>query len=377
MTPSNRILQQLVLATLAGTILGCILGIVVIGVLLLTNQGPSFAAYFATPTPPETATLYPTITLAPARTPTPETTPTIPPTLAPSATTVRATSTKTRVATTRAPSLTPGPSRTPRPVAQHFLVGRPVAGNATSITPALFYLYGTTGMSQYDVHHGEEFVNPSGTPLYAVAAGTVVTAGSDEQPLCGDNGKSPCGRGLMPGGFYGKTVVIQLAAPYNGQRVFALYGHMNEISVSVGDQVKPGDVLGKIGMTGIAEGPHVHFEIRLGTNDYAHTRNPILWMTPLAGRGALAGRYADSQGNLVRGALVDIFRADNSFLMETETYSRDKWPAVNSDDDLGENFAVGDLAAGTYLVRIKGQPFSQRVTIQSGKLSFVDFGGLQ
>jgi murein DD-endopeptidase MepM/ murein hydrolase activator NlpD len=151
---------------------------------------------------------------------------------------------------------------------------------------------------------------------------------------------------------------------------------MDQITVSTGDQVKQGDPIGEIGMTGVADGPHVHFEIRLGTNDYAHTRNPILWMTPLAGRGSLAGRYVDSKGNLVRTfALVDIYRADNSFLFETETYGRDGRPAVNSDDELGENFAMGDLPAGDYIVRIAGQQFSSRVTIEAGKLSFVEVGG--
>ncbi len=376
MTLRHRILQQLVIALLAGTILGCVFGTAVVGVMLFTNQGSTFAAFFATQTPTETATLFPTITLAPTRTPTLVETPvpTGPPTVPPSATTA---GTATRPATTRTPTRPPSPSRTPRPVVQHFLVGRPVASNAPSTTPAVFYLYGTTGVGQYDVHHGEEFVNPSGTPLYAAADGTVVTAGSDEKPACGDNGKTVCGRGLMPGGFFGKLVVIQLASPYDGQRVFALYGHMSEISVSVGDQVKTGDLLGEIGMSGIAEGPHVHFEIRLGTNDYGHTRNPILWMTPLPGRGSLAGRYLDARGNPVRGALVDIYRADGSYLSETETYSRDRYPAVNADDDLGENFAFGDLPAGDYVVRINAQKLSQRVTVQNGKLSLVEIGGLQ
>ncbi len=366
------------MAVLAGTVLGCVFGSAVIGVMLLTNQGPTFAAFLATQTPTETATLLPTITLAPTRTPTPTETPipTGPPTLAPSAETGSGT-TGPRTPGARTPTRTPSPTRTPRAVLSHFMVGRPVAPNATSITPALFYLYGTTGVGQYDVHHGEEFVNPSGTALFAVADGTIVTAGSDEQPICGDNGKVVCGSSLTPGGFYGKVVVIQLTQSYNGQPVFALYGHMNKISVSLGDQVKSGDPLGEIGMTGVALGPHVHFEIRLGTNDYGHTRNPILWMTPLPGRGVIAGRYLDAKGIPVRGALVDIYRADNTFLTETETYSRDHFPAVNSDDDLGENFAAGDLAAGDYTVRINGQPFAQRITVQAGKLSFVDLGGLQ
>lgn len=359
------------MALVAGIALGCILGSLVIGTIAL--QPIVLAALPKSPTPTYTATRAATITLVPSRTATTPPTP-VPPTSTP-APTVASTIISATVSTLT-PTRPPVGTRTPRPLVSHFLVGRPVNPQAQSNTPALFYLYGTTGLGDYDVHHGEEFVNPPGTPLFAVADGTVVTAGSDEQPNCGPDGTVVCGRGLMPGGFYGKLVVIQLTQNYNGQPVFALYGHMNKITVSEGDQVKAGDPIGEIGMSGVANGPHVHVEIRLGINDYGHTRNPILWMKPLAGRGALAGRYADSKGNPVRGAVVNVYRADgDTFLLSTETYGHDRWPDVNPDEDLGENFAVPDLAAGDYVVRINGQQFAQRVTIQDGKLSFTELGG--
>ena len=371
MTSDNRILHQIVIALVAGTALGCILGSIVIGAIAM--QPIVLAALPKSPTPTYTPSRPATITLVPSRTATTPPTP-VPPTStrAPTAPSTAVTDTNSTSTPTRPPAAT----RTPRPLVSHFLVGRPVNPQAQAITPALFYLYGTTGLGDYDVHHGEEFVNPPGTPLFAVADGTVVTAGSDEQPNCGPDGTLVCGRGLMPGGFYGKLAVIQLAQSYNGQPVFALYGHMSTITVSRGDQVKAGDAIGEIGMSGVATGPHVHFEIRLGVNDYGHNRNPILGMKPLAGRGALAGRYADSKGNPVRGAIVNVYRADgDTFLLSTETYGHDRWPDVISDDDLGENFAVPDLAAGDYVVRINGQQFAQRVTIQDGKLSFVELGG--
>ncbi|MCL4486693.1 MAG: carboxypeptidase-like regulatory domain-containing protein, partial [Chloroflexi bacterium] len=106
-----------------------------------------------------------------------------------------------------------------------------------------------------------------------------------------------------------------------------------------------------------------------------HTRNPILWMTPLPGHGSVVGRYTDATGNLVRGATVNIYNAKtDAFVVSTETYGRDKWPPVNSDDDMGENFSMGDLPVGTYLVRISGQPYSQIVTVQNGKLAMVEVG---
>jgi murein DD-endopeptidase MepM/ murein hydrolase activator NlpD len=230
-------------------------------------------------------------------------------------------------------------------------------------------------MGDLDVHHGQEFENPLGTPVYAVADGTIVTAGQDNVPLCGDDGTKVCGRDLSPdaGGYYGKVIVLQLAQTYNGQKVFALYGHLSKIGVTKGDVVKRGDAIGEIGASGVALGPHVHFETRLGVNDYAHTRNPILWMTPLPGRGSLAGRVVDYRGNVLRGAIVNIVSADgDGGRFTTETYSRDKYPAVNSDDEIGENFAMADLTPGEYVIRVQGQPMSSRVTIEEGKLVFVE-----
>ena len=374
MTPSKRIQQQIIIALTAGTALGCIFGAIVITAMVV--QPIIVATLPKSPTPTFTATRLATITLAPTRTATLTATP-FPPTQTRAATPIPGTPITT-TANTPVPTRPPAPTRTPRPVVQHFIVGRPVALNAQTITPALFYLYGTTGLGDYDVHHGEEFVNPSGTSLYAAADGTVVTAGNDSQPICGDSGKTVCGRDLSAssGGFYGNVVVVQLAQTYNGQRVFTLYGHMSRITVSVGAQVKQGDLLGEIGMSGVALGPHVHFEIRLGTNDYAHTRNPILWMRPLAGRGAIAGRYSDPKGTPIHGGIVNLYRAENdTFMYSIETYGRDRYPEVKPDDEIGENFAFPDLAAGDYVVRINNSQFAQRVTVQDGKLSYVELGG--
>jgi murein DD-endopeptidase MepM/ murein hydrolase activator NlpD len=349
--------HEVIIALVVGTSLGCICGSLVIIGMTVQPVVVAALAKTATYTPTLTPTVIPTSTPTPTvtRTPTPSPTPTVAPTATPG----------------------PPPPRTPRPVVEHFMVERPVGSDVKMDYPDPVYLYGTTEHGQLDVHHGEEFENPLGTPLYAVADGTIVTAGSDLQPICGDDGKTVCGEPdpNLPKGYYGNLVVLQLAQPYDSQRVFALYGHVLSYSVEKGQSVKKGDLIGKIGEAGVAWGPHVHFEIRLGVNDYYHTRHPILWMTPLPAHGALAGRYTDAKGTLVRGATVNIYNAvTDSFVVSTETYGRDQWPPVNSDDDMGENFSMGDLPVGSYIARISGQPYSQIFSIQDGKLSLVEIG---
>lgn len=100
-----------------------------------------------------------------------------------------------------------------------------------------FYTYDPTfGCA---VHDGIDLAAPSGTPLYAAGAGTVVAAGW-------------CDCGL---GYY---VEID-----HGNGLHTVYGHMaSQPIVSVGQSVGQGDVIGPVGSTGLSTGPHVHFMVR-------------------------------------------------------------------------------------------------------------------
>lgn len=70
-------------------------------------------------------------------------------------------------------------------------------------------------------------------------------------------------------GAYGKCVIVD-----HGNGVETLYAHLSSISVSVGDVVSAGDVLGKIGSTGNTTGPHLHFEVHVD-GEYV---NPLLFV---------------------------------------------------------------------------------------------------
>lgn len=95
-------------------------------------------------------------------------------------------------------------------------------------------------------YNGVDLAAPVGTPIYASADGIVIVARSS-----GYNGG------------YGSYVVITHP---NGTQT--LYGHMSKVSVSSGDAVAKGDVIGAVGNTGKSTGPHVHFEIRGAANPF-------------------------------------------------------------------------------------------------------------
>ncbi|OPG08471.1 peptidase [Streptomyces sp. GKU 895] len=113
-----------------------------------------------------------------------------------------------------------------------------------------YHVAGSMWSSGY--HTGVDFVVPTGTPLKAVGAGTVVSAGW--------------------GGAYGNQVVIKLADGY-----YAQYAHLSSLSVSSGQTVTEGQQVGLSGATGNVTGPHLHFEIRT-TPDYGSDVDPVAYL---------------------------------------------------------------------------------------------------
>jgi murein DD-endopeptidase MepM/ murein hydrolase activator NlpD len=155
----------------------------------------------------------------------------------------------------------------------HFLFQRPIrTPDHDSID--LTYAYASTSNGKRDPHHGVEYQNPFGTPVFAAGDGTVVYAGEDKTIKF-----SPWTN------FYGNVIIIQ----HEGE-MFTLYAHLSEILVQAGVNVRAGDEIGKVGQTGGATGSHLHFEVRQGSNymDYFTTQNPELWTSPSQGTGALS-----------------------------------------------------------------------------------------
>lgn len=83
-------------------------------------------------------------------------------------------------------------------------------------------------------HSGVDFPSPTGTPIHAAQSGRVALA-----------------EDLF---FSGNTVVVD-----HGLGIYTFYGHLSEIDVKVGDALRTGEILGKVGATGRVTGPHLHW----------------------------------------------------------------------------------------------------------------------
>jgi murein DD-endopeptidase MepM/ murein hydrolase activator NlpD len=99
-------------------------------------------------------------------------------------------------------------------------------------------------------HKGVDLKVPEGTPVRAGNSGEVILAKED---------------------FYvhGKTVVID-----HGQGITTIYLHLKSIDVKEGDKVTKGQIIGRVGETGLATGPHLHWGL------YVHgvPVDPLLWL---------------------------------------------------------------------------------------------------
>ena len=88
------------------------------------------------------------------------------------------------------------------------------------------------------MHTGIDFRGELGEPIHATAPGTVTAAGSS--------------------GGYGKMVEID-----HGNGLATRYGHLSQIDLYVGEKVRVGDIVGRLGSTGRSTGPHLHYETRV------------------------------------------------------------------------------------------------------------------
>ena len=110
-------------------------------------------------------------------------------------------------------------------------------------------------LNKIRAHRGVDYAAPAGTPIKAAGDGKVIFAGNK--------------------GGYGRTVILQ-----HGSNRTTLYAHMRSFRRGIrnGARVKQGQVIGYVGSSGLATGPHLHYEFRLNG---VH-RNPVTVPLPRA-----------------------------------------------------------------------------------------------
>ena len=96
------------------------------------------------------------------------------------------------------------------------------------------------------VHSGLDYKARHGTPVFATASGVVVKA--------------------KRSGGYGKLIEVD-----HGNGLTTRYAHLSQMKVNVGQRIKWGQLIGKVGSTGRSTGPHLHYEVRKN----GQARNPI------------------------------------------------------------------------------------------------------
>lgn len=138
-----------------------------------------------------------------------------------------------------------------------------------ALVPPLETLHVTSGFGprthpitgkQRSPHPGVDFRAATGAPVFAVAGGVVVRSYFSR----GDKA-----RGI---GSYGERIVVAHPGGYESS-----YAHLSERLAREGEQVVPGQLIGRAGSTGDSTGPHLHFELRF--------RNVPLDPMPLLIRG--------------------------------------------------------------------------------------------
>jgi len=250
----------------------------------------------------------------------------------------------------------------------HFYFSRPIAADDVKL-PFTNYRYANVFFGDH-VHTGMDIPADMGKPVLAAGDGKVVWSGY----------------GLYRGGIrlddpYGISVVIKHSFGYQGQPLFTVYAHLDETIVQTGDVVVTGDEIGLIGNTGDSTGPHLHFEVRVGENDFYSTRNPALWLAPPQGWGVLVGRIESSYGRLLENQSIYLHsRLD----VENEDEEDEVWIAnsytmngINSDPYYQENFVLGDLPVGHYRVNIPyvWTVFTKVIEIHPGEITYITFQG--
>ena len=246
---------------------------------------------------------------------------------------------------------------------------RPIADEDND-RPDQTYRWGSTMGGYFQPHQGIEFNNPDGTPVHAIGDGKVVYAGRAEQ-------------GALVVGIQHDTMLTVGNKKYF---VFSVYYHNSALIAKVGDRVKRGDVISRVGHTGRATNDHMHLEVHAAPTDSVKpiidslnrypqfTTNPELWITPLPGTGLIAGTVFDVAGKPIPQARV--YGIEKPLPRETPFAFAETYGPRNRPHPLyGEHFAITDVPSGAQrlFVVIDGKRIERTVQVRAGAMTWVEF----
>ena len=249
--------------------------------------------------------------------------------------------------------------------AEGFFPWEPLFLNPVNAPIDQTWLFG----EQYETNplkRGVSFRTPAGTPVRAVADGAVAAVNFGDQP-------TP----YLP---FPRSVLIEHVEPIRGEKVYTMYGQMAEVSATLGQKVKAGDLIGRTGapfeLSKGVRNSELEFEIRIGGKGSEYARNPELFIDHQApGTGMIAGRIVDGDFRSLPGRRID--GLENRKPEKTHpyyTYSLSYDPGV-SPSFWEENFVIGDVLPGVYELRFPGgrtgTDLSKTVTVQPGKIAYV------
>ena len=123
----------------------------------------------------------------------------------------------------------------------------PDLGTGQFAWPVVGQITSRFGYRRSGFHNGLDIAAPTGTTVFAADSGTVIFAGYRA--------------------YYGRLVEID----HGGGKTVTVYGHNSTLLVKVGDQVKKGQPIARVGSTGRSTGPHLHFEVKVD----GAPRNPL------------------------------------------------------------------------------------------------------
>lgn len=221
------------------------------------------------------------------------------------------------------------------------------------------WIYGES-YGDLPVKKGISFIVTANSPVVAVADGKVLVADTSGT--------------TSPISSYKNCVIIQHDEMLDGQPVYSLYGQLMEVGTSAGQQVQQGEQIGKTGIpfTSVELGRETEFEfeIRLGENSQANVVNPELFIQHTSkGTGMIVGRIVDQSGNWLPLVRIDGATKPDDYLHYQ--FSMSYGEGANSSSQWKENFAIGDVIAGSYTLTTQYGP--KDIVVEPDMVTFVEW----